>query len=119
MPELLVVVLFVRTLRPDLFGRDVLSAQVLWARTLATPVLPTFEQRITGQTIVDVGRRAKYINLQLSNFNLIIHLRMSGDVYVQEGIDRPGKHDRLRLGLSGGRQLVFNDTRKFGRVWLV
>jgi formamidopyrimidine-DNA glycosylase len=119
MPELPEVETIVRTLRPELIGRNVLSAQVLWARTLATPVLPAFEQWIVGQTIVDVGRRAKYINLQLSNFSLLIHLRMSGDVYVQEDVDQPAKHDRLRLSLSGGRQLVFNDTRKFGRIWLV
>jgi formamidopyrimidine-DNA glycosylase len=28
-------------------------------------------------------------------------------------------HDRLLLNLDGDLQLVFNDARKFGRVWLV
>ena len=29
------------------------------------------------------------------------------------------KHDRLALEFNNGQRLVFNDTRKFGRVWLV
>lgn len=119
MPELPEVEMIVRTLRPELVGRNVLSAQLLWARTLSTPAQVLFEQWIVGQTIVDVRRRAKYIHLQLSNFNLFIHLRMSGDLYIKPGDALPEKHDRLRLGLSDGHQLVFNDPRKFGRVWLV
>ena len=43
---------------------------------------------------------------------------MSGDLILQDGDIQPGKHDRLILSLSDGKSLVFNDTRKFGRVWL-
>ena len=31
---------------------------------------------------------------------------------------KPAKHDRLLLYLSNQKYLAFNDTRKFGRVWL-
>lgn len=119
MPELPEVETIARTLRPELVGRKIVSARLLWTRTLATPSLAQFEQHIVGQSIDHVGRRAKYLNFQLSTFNLLIHLRMSGDVYLKDSADSPGKHDRLRLGLSDGRTLIFNDTRKFGRVWLV
>jgi formamidopyrimidine-DNA glycosylase len=47
---------------------------------------------------------------------------MSGDLYLREGKIKPEKHDRLILALSdqakAATSLVFNDTRKFGRVWL-
>jgi formamidopyrimidine-DNA glycosylase len=50
---------------------------------------------------------------------------MSGDLSIKESTIKPEKHDRLILRLrssdsEGGilSQLVFNDTRKFGRVWL-
>jgi formamidopyrimidine-DNA glycosylase len=43
---------------------------------------------------------------------------MSGDLLIRNGSKLPDKHDRLIFTLSNGRQLVFNDTRKFGRVWL-
>ncbi|WP_345350033.1 DNA-formamidopyrimidine glycosylase family protein [Candidatus Villigracilis affinis] len=48
----------------------------------------------------------------------MIHLRMSGDLVIRTGKIRAEKHDRLLLHLSGNKTLAFNDTRKFGRVWL-
>ncbi len=135
MPELPEVETIARALRPELVGCKIVSANLLWARTLATPSPAEFEKQIVGQTIVSVGRRAKYLSFQLSVDTLLIHLRMSGDLSLKDGADpstgfrqaQPtsseqalsGKHDRLRLGLSDGRTLVFNDTRKFGRIWLV
>jgi formamidopyrimidine-DNA glycosylase len=64
-----------------------------------------------------VSRRAKFLVLQLDDYSLLVHLRMSGDLVLRKGKIREN-HDRLALQLSGGRTLVFNDTRKFGRVWL-
>ena len=43
---------------------------------------------------------------------------MSGDLSVRDSTIRAELHDRLLLKLSDGKSLVFNDTRKFGRVWL-
>lgn len=118
MPELPEVETIARKLKPDLIGRTILAADLRWSRTLAYPTPKKFKQQIQGQEIRDVTRRAKYFILQLSDFNLLIHLRMSGDLSVRDSTIRAELHDRLRLKLSDGRSLVFNDTRKFGRVWL-
>ena len=118
MPELPEVETIARTLQPDLVGKTILSAEVRWARTLATPSLNQFKKQIIGQKIVDVSRRAKYLILNLEDYNLLIHLRMSGDLMIREGKIIPEKHDRLLLNLSDHHYLAFNDTRKFGRVWL-
>jgi formamidopyrimidine-DNA glycosylase len=118
MPELPEVETIARSLRPELTGREIVSAQLLWPRTLAMPSAEQFVEQITGQKILDVTRRAKFLDLQLVTYHLFIHLRMSGDLTIEHAAYQPEKHDRLILGLSDGRQLVFNDTRKFGRVWL-
>jgi formamidopyrimidine-DNA glycosylase len=118
MPELPEVESIARRLKPDLVGRTILSAQLFWARTLAFPTQRKFKKQIQGQTIRGVGRRAKFLIVQLSHYSLLIHLRMSGDLFLRDSTIRPELHDRLVLQLSGGRSLVFNDTRKFGRVWL-
>ena len=122
MPELPEVETFARQLKPALVGRTILSADQRWnrtlAHTLAAPSPKKFKELIVGQKIVDVGRRAKYLNIQLKDFNLLIHLRMSGDLLLRNSTIRPAKHDRLILKLSGNTSLAFNDTRKFGRVWL-
>lgn len=118
MPELPEVETIARRLKPDLVGRKILSADVRWGRTLALPSLRKFKQQVQGQQILDVGRRAKYCIIRLSDFNLLIHLRMTGDLLIKDGSIKPNTHDRLIIKLSGDRSLVFNDARKFGRVWL-
>jgi formamidopyrimidine-DNA glycosylase len=118
MPELPEVETIARTLRPQLVGQSILEADLRWARTLAVPSLRKFREQIRGQKVLEVSRRAKFLNLQLSDFNLFVHLRMSGDLFIKGKLDAPEKHDRLRLLLSNETVLVFNDTRKFGRVWL-
>jgi formamidopyrimidine-DNA glycosylase len=119
MPELPEVETIVRCLRPELVGRRVLSAGLFWPRTLAAPAMGTFHQRISGQRIEAVARRAKYIHMVLSGGHLLIHLRMSGDLLLRPSPCAPEPHDRLHLALDSGQTLAFNDTRKFGRAWLV
>ncbi len=129
MPELPEVETFARTLRPQLTGKTILSADVRWRRTIALPSVRKFKAQIQGQQILEVDRRAKFLVLHLSSLTLLFHLRMSGDLRVESGPFRPQKHDRLVLLLSDRHpqaspaqdsvlRLVLNDTRKFGRVWL-
>jgi formamidopyrimidine-DNA glycosylase len=128
MPELPEVETIARKLRPELVGKRILKADLLWSRTLATPTPAEFRRLVKGQEIQAVSRRGKYFVIQLSHYHLFVHLRMSGDLYIKEENAMPEKHDRLILslveesapkGYGGVSKLVFNDTRKFGRVWLV
>ncbi len=120
MPELPEVETIARRLRPELVGKSITKADLLWSRTLATPTPARFKKQIKGQEIKAVRRRAKYFVIQLSHYYLFIHLRMSGDLYIKGADAEPEKHDRLIFDLTPGKsRLVFNDTRKFGRVWLV
>ncbi len=123
MPELPEVETIARGLRPELIGMSILDADVRWKRTIATPSVRRFKELIQGQVIRDVGRRAKFLRIRLSDYELFIHLRMSGDLVLKDGLVKPARHDRLILALQStksglSRSLIFNDTRKFGRVWL-
>jgi len=119
MPELPEVETIARTLRPALIGKTILSANLRWPGTLAVPSPAIFKKRIKGQRIKSISRRAKFLDLQLSDLHLIIHLRMSGDLLVVLGGYQPAKHDRLVAELSEDTSLIFCDPRKFGRIWLV
>lgn len=118
MPELPEVETIARALKPELVGRTILSADLRWARTLAIPSPVQFRKLIAGQEILDVSRRAKYLVIRLGSYSFLVHLRMSGDLVIRAGKIKPEKHDRLLLHLSDQNYLAFNDTRKFGRVWL-
>jgi formamidopyrimidine-DNA glycosylase len=94
------------------------GADLRWSRTLAAPSPRKFREQIKGQEIREVTRRAKYFILRLSDFSLLIHLRMSGDLFIKRVQSNQKNTTVLLIKLSGNRSLVFNDTRKFGRVWL-
>jgi formamidopyrimidine-DNA glycosylase len=119
MPELPEVETIARTLRPALIGKTILSADLRWPRTLAAPSAAAFKKHLKGQRIESISRRGKFLDLQLSDSHLLIHLRMSGDLLVVLGGYQPAKHDRLIAQLSEDTSLIFSDPRKFGRVWLV
>lgn len=105
--------------RPGVIGRRIVSAELLWARTLAVPDEATFLTQIRGHSIREVDRRGKFLVLRLDEGYLLFHLRMSGDLRVEEQSAERLKHDRLILNFFDSSRLVFNDTRKFGRAWLV
>lgn len=103
----------------SIVGRRVQESCLLWERTLAEPTPDEFQERILGQVVSDVDRRGKFLLMRLSADTLLIHLRMSGDLIVESQSQPAAAHHRLWLDLDGDLRLAFNDTRKFGRVWLV
>ncbi len=87
---------------------------------LFEPKIRTFDRRVRGQEIVDVGRRGKRVMIYLGSHDVIvIEPRMTGLVLLA---DPPGpEHLRLRLTLTGGPndQLLFWDRRGLGTVRLL
>lgn len=131
MPELPEVETIVRALRNGgrgglpLPGRAFERAEILWPRTLAEPGFAELQTQLPGQVIAAIDRRGKFIVLCLARHALLVHLRMSGDLRVEPACDAQGApaplqpHDRAVFYLSGAVRLVFNDARKFGRIWLL
>ncbi len=105
--------------RPGVVGKHITHAEVLWSRTVAQPPVDQFDKQIINQTIRSASRRGKYILLELDSYTLMIHLRMSGDLRVENADAQVKPHDRLLITFADGMRLAFNDTRKFGRVWLM
>jgi formamidopyrimidine-DNA glycosylase len=103
---------------PPLPGRRILSGQVFWERSIAEPGASEFVERIAGQVIESIGRRAKFLVFHLSQDHMLVHLRMSGDLRVESNQAPMAAHHRVILDLEGGLRLAFNDPRKFGRIWL-
>ena len=124
MPELPEVETFRRYLlqgdagAPSILGKKITSAELLWEGTLADPEPEEFLFRIQGQFVTGIGRRGKNLLVNLSRDSLIIHLRMSGELVVEEKINPVGKHYRLILNFNDPYRMAFNNIRKFGRVWL-
>ncbi|HEY72412.1 MAG: DNA-formamidopyrimidine glycosylase [Anaerolineaceae bacterium 4572_32.2] len=119
MPELPEVETVVRGLRASLVGRAITGAEVHWARSVVPPDPAAFTRRLTGQTVAKVGRRGKWIVIELNGSGaLLIHLRMTGRLALEKGECADDRHLRVQLSLDDGRSLRFYDPRKFGRLRL-
>ncbi len=71
----------------------------------------SFTEKIKGQKILKLFRRAKYILLETEKFYLISHLGMTGS--WRKDTQRK-QHDHIVLSLESGTQLIYNDPRRFG-----
>ncbi|MDX6582991.1 MAG: formamidopyrimidine-DNA glycosylase [Solirubrobacterales bacterium] len=138
MPELPEVETVRRQLEPEVIGRTIAATEVLderWTR----PELPArVEEALTGREIESVGRRGKYLVVELDNDTaLIMHLRMTGNLLIRPpgseavadlmSTDRLGgprlyesppdaRHLRARLLLDDDSELWFTDARRFGHA---
>jgi len=83
---------------------------------LRTPFPRRFAARLTGETVVALTRRAKYLVGDLSSGEtLVMHLGMSGSFRVEQSRSRtPGRHDHVIFEMSNGAVITFNDPRRFG-----
>ena len=120
MPELPEVETAVRLLRPQLVGRTIASARVYWLRTIGGQRAAEFERAVVGARVVGLRRRAKFIVADLGRGGrsagaLLVHLRMTGRLYVEAARAPRDRFVKLELALNGGRVLRFLDVRKFGR----
>jgi formamidopyrimidine-DNA glycosylase len=136
MPELPEVETVRRGLAPVMEGATILKAEQR-RPDLRIPFPRGFAKRLTGRKVVSVGRRAKYLVVDLDDGNaLIMHLGMSGSFRVRQGDEekataspyhprsKAGTHDHVIFHMSGigkrpGVTIVFNDPRRFGLMDLV
>lgn len=117
-PELPEVETTRRGIYPHLVGRKISSVIVREPR-LRWPVTPALSQYLTGQTVSDVSRRAKYLFLQTNTGRVMIHLGMSGSLRVLPAETPVEKHDHIDLRLDDDRVLRYRDPRRFGSFfWL-
>jgi formamidopyrimidine-DNA glycosylase len=127
MPELPEVETVRRGLEPAMVGARITSVEQRRPE-LRFPFPDRFAERLSNQTIVALGRRAKYLLVDLSSGDvLVMHLGMTGRFTVDwPGLEgaAPGDfhheaggipaHDHVVFHLSNGVRVTYNDARRFG-----
>ena len=117
MPELPEVETVRRGLERFAVGRRVNGVDVGRERTVRRTSREAVIHGLTGTTITAANRRGKYLLLPLdSGDEVMIHLRMSGQVLIAAaGAARPA-HTHVVMHLDDGNELWFVDPRTFGEV---
>jgi formamidopyrimidine-DNA glycosylase len=116
MPELPEVETVRRGLHAHLVGRRVVAVRVR-QRRLRFPVNTRRLRAVCVDARVrDVRRRAKYLLIDVGDDIILIHLGMTGRVTFAGGGTPYATHDHVVFELDDGRELRFNDARRFGMV---
>jgi len=118
MPELPEVETVRRGLVPVLEGRRIERAQAR-RPDLRFPLPEGFGQRLTGRTVTEVARRAKFLLIGLDNgATLISHLGMSGSFRIYDNLKdkapAPAPHDHVIFKTDAGAEIRYHDPRRFG-----
>lgn len=126
MPELPEVESVARSLRdgtPSLIGVRIRSVEPVWPGVFSHPLPENVLELLKGCCFASIGRLGKYLIFALSCPGkqapfLVVHLRMTGRLFLVPDCVAIERHTRLVLMLDHGLALRFDDPRKFGRVWL-
>lgn len=119
MPELPEVETVRRSLEEILPGEIITKVHLFYPPLISSLKPEIFLERVSNQEIQGVGRRGKYLLLQLDDVSMAIHLRMTGSLLFLKKRDVvKKKHTHLILSLGGG-DLHYIDPRKFGRILLL
>jgi formamidopyrimidine-DNA glycosylase len=126
MPELPEVETVRRGLEPAMVGARIEAVEQR-RPDLRFPLPERFTERLQGQIVTALGRRAKYLLADLSSGEvLIMHLGMTGRFLVKQNgaVFAPGEfyaeaggeraHDHIVFRLSNGASIIYNDARRFG-----
>ena len=120
MPELPEVETICRMLLPNVQGKKIESTTVFLDRMVKTPAAAEFKMLTEGRSINGIRRRGKYIIFGLSSgYELIVHLRMTGQLIFLRDNSQEIKYIRIRFDFCDGSSLVFADLRTLGVLYLV
>lgn len=118
MPEMPEVETVRRGLISQVKGRKITNVEIRY-QNLITGDVDQFKEFVTGTTITDIGRRAKFLLIHLDNgYTIISHLRMEGRYKISADPSAIDKHSHAIFTLDNGQKMIYNDVRKFGRMQL-
>jgi len=116
LPELPEVETSRRGIAPWIVDRKI-TAVTIRDRRLRWPVPRGLEARLVGRSIDSVGRRAKYLLINTDAGTAILHLGMTGSVFIVDRGTPAGIHDHFDIDFDSGKALRFRDPRRFGSLF--
>ena len=118
MPELPEVQTVVNQLRPLLVGERLKSINPVWPKVFHNFTNSKIQKTLEDNLIVDVTRRAKFIIIGFKNSIIAVHLRMTGKLYLHSSSEPLPKYTSAYFCFESTKVLIFDDVRKFGRIYL-
>ena len=86
-----------------------------------------FSKNLAGEQILKISRKSKYLLFHFKKKLLLIHLGMSGKLFIMRSCDNRifktsfyydlnilKNHNHIYFTLNNGLMLIYNDVRRFG-----
>jgi len=112
----------VETIKNDLFKAKILSQKIVDVKIFKPSLIDTskkaFSQTVKGSKIINIKRVGKYLIFDLEEKYLVIHLRMTGHIFLKDQNHIFQKHEHIALILENKKILVYFDPRRFGKFYL-
>lgn len=115
MPELPEVETVRRVLVESLVGLTITNIKIKYEPIIEDEP-ETFKKNVIGKVIKGLDRRGKYLIFNLSDGNIISHLRMEGKYFYLPKDSMDNKHIHVVYYFDNGYMLCYQDVRKFGRM---
>ena len=115
MPELPEVETTKRGLEPLIVDRKITSVHI-YKKKLRWEIPKHLVDTLKNQIIQKISRRAKYLLLDFSDGQLVMHLGMTGSISVVSNIEPLKKHHHFELKLDNKTSMRFHDPRRFGSI---
>lgn len=118
MPELPEVETVKEALKHKILGKKIKDVKIYYSKIIEYPTNDEFIKKLIGETIIDIKRRGKWLMFETTNYYLLSHLRMEGKYNYKKLGDELNKHEHVEFIFSDDTSLRYQDTRKFGRMYL-
>jgi formamidopyrimidine-DNA glycosylase len=130
MPELPEVEITRRGLAEHLLGASIVQV-IIRNGKLRWPVPANLTDILSGQTVLSLKRRGKYLLMTCGHGTVILHLGMSGSLRILASrllknqadetpqnlhFESPAKHDHVDIILNNGKLIRLRDPRRFGAI---
>ncbi|OIK10003.1 DNA-formamidopyrimidine glycosylase [Bacillus sp. MUM 116] len=119
MPELPEVETVRKTLKNLVIHKEIKDVSVYWPKIIKNPgENEQFADALKGESILDVGRRGKFLILYTEHYALVSHLRMEGKYGLYPKEVPFDKHTHVIFHFADETELRYRDVRKFGTMHL-
>lgn len=118
MPEIAEVETVKRVLQKKVLRKKIKNIEIYYNNIIENNI-EEFNKIMFGNEFTNIDRIGKYLIFELQEHYLISHLRMEGKYFYFTDNTGINLHDHVKIIFSDNSNLIYNDTRKFGKMRII
>jgi len=113
----------IETIKNDLIASGILGHKIVNIQIYSFSILQkitkqAFVNKLKNKTLLKIRRKGKYFIFDFKDLYLIIHLNMTGHIFLKDDTYKNQKHDHIIINFENQKKLIYFDPRRFGKFFL-